>query len=193
MWWLTGPLCLFPISIIAVCHHGSGSVLETPKWQDCRRNPLYCEPETRGKFQVCVPSWTYFLYFLQWFFAMDGQILLTVCIVFIFTFVHMSSVTRMRSYTIDFGCERTKALFSKDEWEEMKELDDFQLPKLPELTERYLRDVRKAVVQGQHAASVPVPEEDRYSCELVLRSFLSWWVDCSDFLARGLMSNGWPL
>ncbi|KAF9313219.1 hypothetical protein BG003_005481 [Podila horticola] len=75
---------------------------------------------------------------------------------------------KMRSYTIDFGCERTKALFSKDEWEEMKELDDFQLPKLPELTERYLRDVRKAVVQGQHAASVPVPEEDRYSTQLYI-------------------------
>ncbi|KAF9201876.1 hypothetical protein BGZ59_002469, partial [Podila verticillata] len=81
---------------------------------------------------------------------------------------------KMRSYTIDFGCERTKALFTKDEWREINELNDFQLPKLPESTEKYLRNIRKALVQGQHVASVPVPEEDRYSCELVLRSFLSW-------------------
>lgn len=101
---------------------------------------------------------------------MEGQILLTVCIVLYCTLL---SVTRMWSYMIDFGCERTKALFSKDEWEEIKELDDFQLPKLPESTERYLHDVRKALVQGQHVASVSVPEEDRYSCELVLKSFLS--------------------
>ncbi|KAF8923354.1 hypothetical protein BGZ58_003045 [Dissophora ornata] len=43
---------------------------------------------------------------------------------------------KMRSYAIDFGCERTKALFTKDEWKEMKELDDFQLPRLLESTER---------------------------------------------------------
>ena len=84
----------------------------------------------------------------------------------------------MRSYTIDFGCERTKALFTKDEWKEMKELDDFQLPTLPESTEGNLRDVRKALTKEVHAASVPVPKEDRYSCELVLRSFLSWYVEC---------------
>ncbi|KAI8602238.1 hypothetical protein EDD21DRAFT_372474 [Dissophora ornata] len=81
---------------------------------------------------------------------------------------------KMRSYAIDFGCERTKALFTKDEWKEMKELDDFQLPRLLESTERYLCDVRKALVKGQHVASVPVPKEDRYSCELALISFLSW-------------------
>ncbi|KAF9370724.1 hypothetical protein CPB97_002525 [Podila verticillata] len=75
---------------------------------------------------------------------------------------------KMRSYTIDFGCERTKALFSKDEWEEIKELDNFQLPKLPQSTEKYLRDVRKALVQGQHVTSVLVPEEDRYSTQLYI-------------------------
>ncbi|KAG0013439.1 hypothetical protein BGZ82_002142 [Podila clonocystis] len=81
---------------------------------------------------------------------------------------------KMRSYTIDYDCERTKALFTKDEWKEMNVLNDFQLPKLPESTEMYLRDVRKAIVLEQHVASVPVPKEDRFSCELVLRSFLSW-------------------
>ncbi|KAF9085577.1 hypothetical protein BGX27_003428 [Mortierella sp. AM989] len=81
---------------------------------------------------------------------------------------------KMRSYTIDFGCERTKAVFTEDEWKEMEELNDFQLPKLPESTERYLRDVRKALVKGEHVACVPVPEENRYSCELMLRAFLSW-------------------
>jgi hypothetical protein len=80
----------------------------------------------------------------------------------------------MRSYSVDLDCERTKALFTQDEWEEMKELDDFQLPRLHESTSRYLLDVRNAVLDGKHAASVPVPDEDRYSCELVLRSFLSW-------------------
>ncbi|KAG0233307.1 hypothetical protein BGW42_007505 [Actinomortierella wolfii] len=88
--------------------------------------------------------------------------------------LNMDANFKMRSYTIDFGCERTKAVFTDDEWMEMEELNDFQLPKLPESTERYLRDIRKALVKGQHVASVPVPEEDRYSCELVLRAFLSW-------------------
>ncbi|KAF9578614.1 hypothetical protein BGW38_005497, partial [Lunasporangiospora selenospora] len=81
---------------------------------------------------------------------------------------------KMQSYMIDFGCGKTKALFSEDEWEEMKVLDDFQLPKLPESTEGYIRDVRKALVRGKHVTTVPVPEEDRYSCELVLKSLLSW-------------------
>ncbi|KAF9953643.1 hypothetical protein BGZ65_004541 [Modicella reniformis] len=82
---------------------------------------------------------------------------------------------KMRSYTIDFACERTKTLFTNDEWEEMKELDVlFKLPRLPETTEKYLRDVRKALVKGKHVASVPIPKEDQNSCELVLDSFLSW-------------------
>ncbi|KAK3809066.1 MAG: hypothetical protein JOS17DRAFT_537077 [Linnemannia elongata] len=88
--------------------------------------------------------------------------------------LNMDANFKMRSYTIDFGCERTKAAFSDDEWMEMEEMNDFQLPKLPESTERYLRDVRKALIKGQHVASVPVPEEDRYACELMLRAFLSW-------------------
>lgn len=83
----------------------------------------------------------------------------------------------MRSYTIDFGCRGTKALLTTDEWKEMKKLDVFQLPKIlesTEPTERYLRDIRKAHVQGLHVASVLDPDEDRNPCELVLRSFLSW-------------------
>ncbi|KAG0260335.1 hypothetical protein DFQ27_003602 [Actinomortierella ambigua] len=79
----------------------------------------------------------------------------------------------MQLYTIDFGCERTKAAFTEDEWKEMEELNDFQLPKLPDSTEIYLLDVREALIKGQHVASVPVPSEDRYSCELVLTTFLS--------------------
>ncbi|KAG0229625.1 hypothetical protein BGW41_002926 [Actinomortierella wolfii] len=74
----------------------------------------------------------------------------------------------------NFNCKRTKSVFTDDEWMEIERLNDFQLPKLPESTEQYLRDVRKALVKGQHVASVPVPVEDQYSCELVLRAFLSW-------------------
>ncbi|KAG0335219.1 hypothetical protein BG004_000083 [Podila humilis] len=81
---------------------------------------------------------------------------------------------KMRSYTIDFDCERTRALFNDEEWEEIEKLNDFQLPKLPESTGRYIRDVRTALVKGKHVASVPIPEDDRYSCELILSSFLSW-------------------
>ncbi|KAF9159012.1 hypothetical protein DFQ26_007010 [Actinomortierella ambigua] len=80
----------------------------------------------------------------------------------------MDANFKMRSYTIDFGCERTKAAFTDDEWNEMEDLNDFQLPKLPESTERYLRDIRKALVKGQHVASVPVPDEDRYSTQLYI-------------------------
>ncbi|CAO3572852.1 unnamed protein product [Mortierella alpina] len=81
---------------------------------------------------------------------------------------------KMRSYTIDFGCERTKAVFTEDEWMEMEQFNSFQLPKLPETTEQYLRDIRKALVRGKHVTTVPLPEDDQYSCELVLRAFLSW-------------------
>ncbi|KAG0333762.1 hypothetical protein BG004_000709 [Podila humilis] len=88
--------------------------------------------------------------------------------------LNMNANLKVRSYTIDFACEKTKAVFTEDEWKEMEELNDFQLPKLPESTEHYLREVRKALVKGEHVASVPVPQEDRVSCELMLRSFLSW-------------------
>ncbi|KAG9069589.1 hypothetical protein KI688_010493 [Linnemannia hyalina] len=50
--------------------------------------------------------------------------------------LNMDANFKMRSYTIDFGCERTKAAFSDDEWMEMEELNDFQLPKIPESTRR---------------------------------------------------------
>lgn len=86
------------------------------------------------------------------------------------------SCYRMLSYMIDFDCERTKAIFADDEWKKIEEMNDFQLPELPESTERYLCDVRRALIKGQHVASVPVPEEDRYSCELVRRGFLLWRV-----------------
>ncbi|KAF9290208.1 hypothetical protein BGZ68_007679 [Mortierella alpina] len=88
--------------------------------------------------------------------------------------LNMNANFKMRSYTIDFGCERTKSVFTDEEWMEMEKLNDFQLPKLPEATEQYLRNIRKALMKGQHVASVPIPEDDRYSCELVLRAFLSW-------------------
>ncbi|KAF9187376.1 hypothetical protein BGZ51_001343 [Haplosporangium sp. Z 767] len=81
---------------------------------------------------------------------------------------------KVRSYTIDFGCERTRALFSEAEWEEMKAYNQFSLPKLPKSTAQYLMAVRNAFVSDEHPASAAVPREDRYSCDLILRTVLSW-------------------
>ncbi|KAF9166148.1 hypothetical protein DFQ26_008554 [Actinomortierella ambigua] len=81
---------------------------------------------------------------------------------------------KQRSYTIDFNCERTKSLFKDAEWSEMKAFDNFTLPKLPKSTTDYVLAVRSALRRGEHPASVPVPRDDRYSCDLVLRTFLSW-------------------
>ncbi|KAG0213883.1 hypothetical protein BGX28_003307 [Mortierella sp. GBA30] len=81
---------------------------------------------------------------------------------------------KMRSYTIDYDCERTRALFSEPEWEEMKAFDQFSLPKLPKSTGKYLMAVRNALLSDEHPASAAVPREDRYSCDLILRTILSW-------------------
>ncbi|KAF9994470.1 hypothetical protein BGZ79_000781 [Entomortierella chlamydospora] len=81
---------------------------------------------------------------------------------------------KVRSYTIDFDCPLTKALFTKDEWTEMKRFDDFKLPLLPASTSQYINLTWKALKDGQHVASVPVPIEDRFSCDQVLKSLLSW-------------------
>ncbi|KAG0227462.1 hypothetical protein BGW42_002936 [Actinomortierella wolfii] len=81
---------------------------------------------------------------------------------------------KVQSYTIDFDCEQTKALFSEAEWEEMKAHIQFSLPKLPKSTEQYLMAVRDALLSDDHPASAAVPLEDRYSCDLILRTILSW-------------------
>lgn len=80
----------------------------------------------------------------------------------------------MRSYTIDFDCKLTQELFTAQEWAEMKHLNQFELPKLLPSTETYIKDIYKAIMKGKHAASVPVPEENRFSCDMVLISLLKW-------------------
>ncbi|KAF9172437.1 hypothetical protein BGX20_005652 [Mortierella sp. AD010] len=68
---------------------------------------------------------------------------------------------KMRSYTIDFDCQKTRALFTDEEWDEMSQLNDFELPRLPKSTIEYVIQARKALINGKHVASVPVPLEDR--------------------------------
>ncbi|KAF9112814.1 hypothetical protein BGX27_002742 [Mortierella sp. AM989] len=81
---------------------------------------------------------------------------------------------KIRSYTIDFSCKLTQALFTAHEWKEMTLLNHFELPKLLPSTEAYIKDVYNALVNGRHAASVPIPEDDQVSCELVLISLIKW-------------------
>ncbi|KAG0327681.1 hypothetical protein BG000_000844, partial [Podila horticola] len=81
---------------------------------------------------------------------------------------------KVRSYTVDFDCEQTRVLFSEAEWKEMKAYNQFSLPKLPKSTTQYLKAVRKALMNDKHPASAAVPHKDRYTCDLILRTVLSW-------------------
>ncbi|KAF9158065.1 hypothetical protein BGX21_003863 [Mortierella sp. AD011] len=73
---------------------------------------------------------------------------------------------KMRSYTIDFHCKRTRALFTDEEWDEMSQLNNFELPRLPQSTIEYITQARKALVNGQHVTSVPMPTEDQFATHL---------------------------
>ncbi|KAG0002540.1 hypothetical protein BGZ80_005956 [Entomortierella chlamydospora] len=81
---------------------------------------------------------------------------------------------KIRSYTIDFNCELTQKLFTVQEWAEMSLLNRFELPKLPPTTEAYIKDVHKAIKTGKHAALIAVPEQDRFSCDMILVSLIKW-------------------
>ncbi|KAG0239021.1 hypothetical protein BGW41_007968 [Actinomortierella wolfii] len=70
------------------------------------------------------------------------------------------ATVKMRSYTIDFNCTRTRALFSEEEWQEMIAFDQFTLPKLPKSTTQYLMGVRSTVADDGHPSLVAVPRED---------------------------------
>ncbi|KAF9147879.1 hypothetical protein DFQ26_002814, partial [Actinomortierella ambigua] len=67
--------------------------------------------------------------------------------------LEMDANFKMQSYTIDFGCKKTKSAFTEDEWSEIEELNNFELPMLPDSTEKYLCDVREALIKGEHPAS----------------------------------------
>ncbi|KAG9064397.1 hypothetical protein KI688_003585 [Linnemannia hyalina] len=81
---------------------------------------------------------------------------------------------RIRSYTIDYDCSLTQALFTDEEWSELCEQRAFDLPGLCKTTEQYLLSLRKALNRGDHPTTVPIPETDVIACELALISLIQW-------------------
>ncbi|RUS23318.1 hypothetical protein BC937DRAFT_88281 [Endogone sp. FLAS-F59071] len=81
---------------------------------------------------------------------------------------------KMRSFTIDFSCAVTKNLFSEDEWEEIMEKNVFELPELPPSTTSFLLRMKKALVKGNPACQVPLPDIDEFACTLVQDSCKIW-------------------
>jgi len=80
----------------------------------------------------------------------------------------------MRSYTIDYDCSLTRALFTDEEWTELCAEWAFDLPEICETTERYLVKLHKALNRGQHPATVAIPNDDVIACELALISVIQW-------------------
>ncbi|KAF9345068.1 hypothetical protein BGX34_005052, partial [Mortierella sp. NVP85] len=76
-------------------------------------------------------------------------------------------------YTIDFECEATRQLFT-EEWVEIKGQELFVLPMLPTTVVRYLLKVQQAFNDQEPVVNVPLPTEERDSCELILDSFRVW-------------------
>ncbi|KAF9967232.1 hypothetical protein BGZ73_000656, partial [Actinomortierella ambigua] len=111
---------------------------------------------------------------LIWTIASSGSSQAVAVLKMFYSKPHLEGTPTQRSYTIDFNCERTKALFEDTEWNEMKAFDSFALPRLPKSTTDYVLAVRNALLRGKHPASIAVPCDDRYSCDLVLRTYLSW-------------------
>ncbi|KAF9177515.1 hypothetical protein BGZ50_008685 [Haplosporangium sp. Z 11] len=109
---------------------------------------------------------------------------------------------RMRSYTIDYDCSFTQALFTDEEWSELCEQRVFDLPDLCKTTEQYLLSLRKALNRGDHVTTVPIPETDVIACELALISLIQWTqlykarpspFDISDTSESFWCREGWPL
>ncbi|KAG0247914.1 hypothetical protein BG011_000733 [Mortierella polycephala] len=109
---------------------------------------------------------------------------------------------RMRSYTIDYDCSLTQALFTDEEWSELCEQRAFDLPDLCKTTEQYLLSLRKALNRGDHATTIPIPETDVIACELALISVIQWTqlykarpspFDISDTSESFWCREGWPL
>ncbi|ORZ27669.1 hypothetical protein BCR41DRAFT_392126 [Lobosporangium transversale] len=100
---------------------------------------------------------------------------------------------KMRSYTIDFGCERTRVLFTVDEWEEMKKVGDFQLPRLSETIERYLYDVRLALLRGEHVASTAYVNRVSYGFRTQLYVTKPCPFDNKDLSESFWTREAWPI
>ncbi|KAI7815747.1 hypothetical protein BC939DRAFT_92178 [Gamsiella multidivaricata] len=81
---------------------------------------------------------------------------------------------RIRSYTIDYDCPLTRALFTNEEWSELCEQRAFDVPDLCKTTEQYLVSLRKALNRGDHVTTVPIPKTDVIACELALLSIIQW-------------------
>ncbi|KAF9898348.1 hypothetical protein BX616_004153 [Lobosporangium transversale] len=78
------------------------------------------------------------------------------------------------NYTIDFDCPVTKDLFTRQEWTEISSRNRFNLPELPPSTLEYLLRLSQAAIAKQPVIQIPMPTEDRGSCELILDTFRTW-------------------
>ncbi|KAF9931528.1 hypothetical protein BGZ65_004864, partial [Modicella reniformis] len=85
-----------------------------------------------------------------------------------------NATIKIRSYTIDFECPITKGLFTSEDWDEIKDQNQFVLPKLPATTIEYLVKIKQAMIDHRPVKEVLSPMEDSYSCDLILDTFRVW-------------------
>ncbi|KAI7832847.1 hypothetical protein BC939DRAFT_524457 [Gamsiella multidivaricata] len=106
-----------------------------------------------------------------------------------------SAPVAFRSCTIDFDCKSTKALFTDKEWRELQAHNKFTLPHPPVTTTEYLKQVRRAMLEGDHVSKIPLPEHDRFTCELAMTTCMKWAriykKDPSPFIADNLSEAYW--
>lgn len=131
-------LTMYFFLVLALWCYGFLSSLSAPERQNCWGGLLEASLEQEANFKYA---------FIQRWRCRRHRLMCLSCPIEASTLMHYSCY-RMQSYTIDFGCVRTKAALTGDEWSEMAELNDFQPLRLPESTERYLYGVRKALVKG---------------------------------------------
>ncbi|KAF9344835.1 hypothetical protein BGX34_005282 [Mortierella sp. NVP85] len=114
----------------------------------------------------------------------------------------MTRICRIRSYTIDFQCTETQALFTPEEWAEISRKDSFELPPLPTPVENYMSSVRQAMLAGRPVCSVPLPEVESFACHLIQMSCITWEYlykkEPSPFVIKDLTEafwarKSWPL
>ncbi|KAG0054547.1 hypothetical protein BGZ90_005957, partial [Linnemannia elongata] len=78
------------------------------------------------------------------------------------------------SFVIDVGCMTTKRLFSNDQWTEILSCRSFELPTVPYETEKYILRLARRLQLHHSMTGLKAPDEDGFSCEIVLDTFRSW-------------------
>ncbi|KAF9184619.1 hypothetical protein BGZ50_003573 [Haplosporangium sp. Z 11] len=107
--------------------------------------------------------------------------------------------TKIRSYTIDIGCQTTQELFSQEDWKEIVGSADFNLDPLSQSTGEYIKELMKCVQTGMSIMTVN-PPDDSYDVYLIRDSFSKWAnlymkdaFTCEQDLSESYWARkGWP-